>query len=361
MPKNIVICCDGTGNEFGPTNSNVVKLFQMLRRAPDEQAAFYDPGVGTMAAPEAISKFMKKITWIFGLAFGFGLKRNVCEAYAYLVEYYRPDDRVFLFGFSRGAYTARTLAAMLHKCGLLERGADNQIPYAFRMFRQKTNFAVAAGFKKTFARPCSVHFVGVWDTVSTVGWVYNPVTFPFTARNPSIAVFRHAISIDERRTHFRTNLFRAEAEQDCKQVWFAGVHADIGGSYPEPESGLAKLTLQWMLREAQAHGLLVDQKRSEEILLGTGKEGEAKPDPGAMQHDELQRLGWRIVEHLPRRYIDMRAEPPGATWTWSPIFGFYRPRFIAEKSCLHESVFRRKSVKPDYQPPNLPQGFTLES
>ncbi len=360
MPKNIVICCDGTGNEYGPTNSNVVKLFQVLERDPATQAAFYDPGVGTMAAPEAISKLMKKVTWILGLAFGFGLQRNVCEAYAYLMENYRSGDRVFLFGFSRGAYTARALAAMLHKVGLLERGAENQIPYAFRMFGQKTNFAVAGGFKKTFSRPCPVHFVGVWDTVSTVGWVYNPVTFPFTARNPSIGVFRHAISIDERRTHFRTNLFRAEGEQDCKQVWFAGVHADVGGSYPEPESGLAKLTLQWMLREAQTHGLLIDQKRAEEIVLGIGKDGYAAPDSSAMQHDQLKQWGWRIVEHLPRRYIDMREEPPTVAWSWSPFSGFYRPRFMAEGACLHQSVLTRMSSKPDYRPVNLPEAHSVE-
>jgi len=361
MSKNIVICCDGTGNEFGPRNSNVVKLFQVLRREPLDQAAYYDPGVGTMGAPEALSKFAKWLTWRMGLAFGYGLTRNVCDAYAYLMEYYRPGDRVFLFGFSRGAYTVRTLAGMLHKVGLLERGADNQIPYAFRIFRQWTNFEVAAGFKKTFGRICPIHFVGVWDTVSTVGWIYNPVTFPFTAQNPSIEVFRHAISIDERRTHFRTNLFHPDSKQDCKQVWFAGVHSDVGGSYPEPESGLSKITLQWMLREAKEHELLIDAAKFDQIVLGMAPSKYAAPDAGAMPHDELRKLGWRLIEHLPRRYIDVHADPPAARWSWSPFAGFYRPRPMAENSCVHQSVLDRKKVVASYQPVNLPRAYTLEA
>lgn len=360
MPKNIVICCDGTGNEFGTRNSNVVKLFQVLRRDPSDQVAYYDPGVGTMAAPEAISKAAKWVTWRFGLAFGYGLTRNVCEAYAYLMDHYLAGDRVFVFGFSRGAYTVRVLAAMLHKVGLLERGADNQIPYAFRIFRGKTNFEVAGGYKKTFCRPCPVHFAGVWDTVSTVGWVYNPVTFPFTAHNPSIGAFRHAISIDERRTHFRTNLFHPTGDQDCKQVWFAGVHSDVGGGYPEAESGLAKITLSWMVREAVAHGLIIDEERYREVVLGIGNDRYVAPNPGAMQHDELSKFGWRIIEHLPRRYIDVHTEPPSAKWSWAPLSGFYRPRPIAEGSCLHESVIKRKELKPDYRPGNLPGEYTEE-
>jgi len=361
MPKNIVICCDGTGNEFGPTNSNVVKLFQVIVRGPAAQTGYYDPGVGTIAAPEAISRFMKWLTWKLGLAFGFGLKRNICEAYGYLMDHYEPGDSVFLFGFSRGAYTARALAAMLYKVGLLERGADNQIPYAFRMFRQKTNFALAAGFKKTFSRECPIHFVGVWDTVSTVGWIYSPVTFPFTAKNPSIAFFRHAISTDERRTHFRTNLFHPEPPQDCKQVWFAGVHSDVGGGYPEKESGLSKITLQWMLREAKDCGLLVDQRRYEEIVLGIGLKEHAAPNPIGEQHDELTHWGWRLIEHLPRRYIDMHVQPPTPRWRWSPLSGFYLPRFMAEGACIHSSINERMSRMPEYRPQNLPSSYTVET
>lgn len=357
MAKNIVICCDGTGNEYGAANSNVVRIFQCTVRDA-AQIAYYDPGVGTMAAPQAISRAMQWLTWKFGLAFGFGLQRNVGEAYTYLMNSYEPEDRIFLFGFSRGAYTVRALAAMLFKVGLLERGSDNQIPYAYRMFQGKTNFALAGGYRKTFARKCPVHFVGVWDTVSTVGWVYNPATLPYTARNPGIGIFRHAISIDEQRTHFRTNLFRPEENQDCKQVWFAGVHADVGGGYPEAESGLSKITLRWMAQEAQEAGLRLDGERFDDIALGEG-ERYAKPDVTARQHDELVHWGWRLIEHLPRRFIDMKEEPPTVRWAWAPFSGFYRERLMVDP-LVHESVEQRKAQVATYRPKNLPGQYVVE-
>jgi uncharacterized protein (DUF2235 family) len=359
MGKNIVICCDGTGNEFGPTNSNVVKLFQVLAREGPAQATYYDPGVGTMAAPQAISEFMKKATWICGLAFGYGLKQKVCEAYTYLMEYYEPGDHVFIFGFSRGAYTARALAAMLHKCGLLEKGADNQVPYAYQIFQNHANFAIAAGYKKTFSRPCLPHFVGVWDTVSTIGWIYNPIALDYTAHNPDIQAFRHAVSIDERRTHFRTNLFFPADGQDCKQVWFAGVHSDVGGGYPEPESGLAKITLQWMVNEAVAHGLSVDQEMFKTVVLGEGDPGYCKPDAAACLHNSLEGA-WKIVEHFPRRYIDLRSGKPVVTWRWSPISGFYAPRFMPDGSHIHASVAKRMGLVADYKPVNLAANTVTE-
>jgi uncharacterized protein (DUF2235 family) len=361
MPKNIVICCDGTGNEYGPENSNVVKLFQILSREPRTQVAFYGSGVGTMAAPEALSTFMKKATWICGLAFGYGLQRNVSDAYAYLMEHYEEGDQVFLFGFSRGSYTARALAGLLHKCGLLERGANNQISYAYRIFQNPVNFEIAGGFKKTFSRPCRPRFLGVWDTVSTIGWIYNPVTLPYTARNPDISVIRHAISIDERRTHFRTNLFFPDANQDCKQVWFSGVHCDVGGGYPENESGLSKIPLKWMTDEAVAAGLLVDPTRYDLIVRGNDPSGKrVPPDVRAPIHQSLHGF-WRLVEHLPRRYMNMHSSPPALHWTWAPFSGFYRPRFIAENVALHASVRDRMAALPDYRPVNLPKQYAIES
>ena len=120
--KNVVICLDGTGNQFKEANSNVVKLFRVLQRDPRVQVAYYDPGVGTLADPDYKTPVAKKLNKAFGLAFGRGLTRNLEEAYAYLMDQYEADDRIFLFGFSRGAYTARALAGFIHSCGLLEKG-----------------------------------------------------------------------------------------------------------------------------------------------------------------------------------------------------------------------------------------------
>lgn len=361
MPKNIVICCDGTGNAFGEHNSNVVKLLQVAERAIENQVVFYDPGVGTMEAPEALFRATKKLTWWFGLGFGMGLRRNVGEAYAYLMEHYEEGDKVFLFGFSRGAYTARVLAGMLHKVGLLEKGSMHHVPYAFQIYREGHNFKVAAGFKKTFGRRCPIHFLGVWDTVSTVGWIYNPVTHPYTAVNRSIKIFRHAISIDERRTHFRTNLFFPLKGQDCKQVWFAGVHADIGGGYKEAESGLAKLALEWMLREGQGAGLLVNEARKAHMLPATSGPKYVKADPEAAQHDQLRNWPWRLIEHLPRRYIDLSAGIPVTKWRWAPIRGFYWSRPMPSCALLHSSVLERLRLVSTYKPNNLAQNYIVES
>src|ERR1041385_847873 len=135
MPKNIVICWDGTGNDVGDHNSNVVKLYSTLIIDGRTQVGYYHPGVGTMGAPTATNRLSKAWSVIMGLAFGAGLLANVGDAYRYLMDTYEDGDRVFLFGFSRGAYTARALAGVLHMFGLLCPGNDGLIPYIIPMSR----------------------------------------------------------------------------------------------------------------------------------------------------------------------------------------------------------------------------------
>src|SRR5262245_47410193 len=108
--RNLVLCCDGTANEFARHRTNVVKLYYCLKQDPDLQVVYYHPGVGTMEPPGALSEWSKKMTRLCGLAFGYGLERDIADAYTFLMNAYRPGDRVFLFGFSRGAYTARAVA-----------------------------------------------------------------------------------------------------------------------------------------------------------------------------------------------------------------------------------------------------------
>lgn len=168
MPKNIVVCCDGTGNEFGESKSNVVKLYMMLVH-DDSQVSYYHPGVGTMGARNALTGVSKWWTKVIGLAFGYGISDNIADAYQFLMKTFQPDDTVYVFGFSRGAYTARALCGMLNIIGLLREDNEGLIPYSIRMIKsKKIDFAVAADFKKTFCRECKPHFVGVWDTVSSV-------------------------------------------------------------------------------------------------------------------------------------------------------------------------------------------------
>src|SRR5437879_3191136 len=197
MAKNIVICCDGTGNQFGEQNSNVVKLYQTLV-SNASQIPYYHPGVGTMGTRNALTSIGKWWTRKIGLAFGYGISDNIADAYQFLMRAFEPGDQVYVFGFSRGAYTARALCGMLHVVGLLTEGNEGLIPYAIRMIkRKKIDFAVAGDFKKTFSRDCKPHFVGVWDTVSSVGWVYNAVHFPYSGatKNQDFHMARHAVSI----------------------------------------------------------------------------------------------------------------------------------------------------------------------
>ena len=351
MAKNIVICCDGTGNEFGDHNSNVVKLYGTLIVDGHQQVAYYHPGVGTMGAPTATNRLSKAWSIVMGLAFGAGLLANVGDAYRYLMDVFEEGDRVFLFGFSRGAYTVRALAGVLHMFGLLYPGNDGLIPYITQMYARKTRqaagmkhtFEVAEEFKATFGRHCPLHFVGVWDTVSSVGWVWDPLKLPYTGQNPDMLVGRHAVSIDERRCYFRNNLWgSALPNQDVKQVWFAGVHSDVGGSYAYLESGLSQITLEWMLCEARSIGLLVDPQKAEAVLDAV------PPDPRQRIHNSLT-FWWWLPEFLPHSYYDSVAKKT----RWRIPLG--ARRFIPDGSLLHSTVEEKWGMDPSYRPPNLPK------
>jgi uncharacterized protein (DUF2235 family) len=375
MAKNIVVCCDGTGNEFGESNSNVVKLYQALVRSP-EQLVYYHPGVGTMGAKNALTQAAKFWTKVRGLAFGYGLSDNILDAYQFLMQTFEPGDRVFIFGFSRGAYTARALCGMLRMFGLLSRGNEGLIPYALRLFKRDdsgiiaritarpSKFHTASGFKTTFSQACQPHFLGVWDTVSSVGWILDPIglkpgRLPYTFDLAEIGIVRHAVSVDERRAFFRQNLVHENAARDIKQVWFAGVHSDVGGSYPEAESGLSKISLRWMMREAAAAGLQIDQ-RAVADLLGNDVRF-VRPLATGLKHNSLT-LRWWLGEFWPKWTKKLTSapgvEPP--TFSGMPRLNLFHRRFIPEQSCLHESIMARKQWLSDYDPTNLPATYTVE-
>ena len=374
MPKKIVVCCDGTGNEFGDRNSNVIKLHKMLV-FDARQIVYYHPGVGTMGSRNALSAVGKLWTKVIGLAFGYGISDNIADAYQFLMRNFQPDDEVYVFGFSRGAYTARALCGMLHMVGLLHQGNEGQIPYALRLVKRRKftikDFDVARDFKRTFSRECKPHFIGVWDTVSSLGWVYNPVRFPYTnaAKNLDFHVMRHAMSIDERRAFFRQNSFgdtcpTAHPPQDLIEAWFAGVHSDVGGSYKELESQLSKVTLKWMLAEAEHFGLLVDQDWKFDILGGTpprhhpsyhGQPHWVAPDPTTKyQHEQLHGFWW-IAELWPKL---VKAKSASGKWhDWVRI-NLGRRRTIPADALFHESVVQRlAATNIHYRPSNVPENI----
>jgi uncharacterized protein (DUF2235 family) len=344
MPKNVVVCCDGTANEFARDRTNVVKLFWTLIKDPTIQACYYHPGLGTMAAQGFVTRIGAKVAEIAGMASGYGIKNDLSDAYIFLCRNFKPEDQLYLFGFSRGAYTVRALASLLFMYGLIPPDNDRLAPYAVRMMwaihklQRKARddesvqaqiteyFRLSDEFKATYSRECKPHFVGVWDTVSAVGWFSSPLSLPFTASNPDIAIGRHAIAIDERRAFFRTNRWEpsgnsAEAgPKDLKQVWFPGVHCDVGGGYPESESGVSKIALEWMIDEARIAGLHLDETLVARVL-GRAGGGYVPPDLDGMMHESLKGW-WRLAEYIPKP----RWEGGRRTWrcnrfrrrTWPP-------------------------------------------
>jgi hypothetical protein len=368
MPRDIVICCDGTGNEYGSSNSNVVKLYWALPLVAGSTVAYYHPGVGTMGARNALTAIGKFWTKVRGLAFGYGVSDNIADAYTFLMNEFQPGDRIFIFGFSRGAYTARALCGMLTMFGLLRPGNEGLIPYAMRLFKSgsEDRFDIAKGFRGTFSVDCEPYFLGLWDTVSSVGWILDPIglrpgSMPYTTKFPDVQFIRHAISIDERRAFFRQNRVHGPAfpTQDIKEVWFAGVHSDVGGSYCEAESGLSKIALRWMFCEAQSAGLPIDAQKLVEMLGGDSCH--VAPNPAARLHKSLHGFWW-IGEFWPKHHVNAVAVPGQGEPKYVPgiRFNLGRRRVIPEGVRIHQTVFERMKQVQAYRPPNLPQQYTVE-
>lgn len=364
-PRNLIVCCDGTNNLFGSENTNVVRLVQSLERDSTRQLVYYDPGVGTLPEPGFVSWFGKRFSELFGLAFGTGLVPKVGQAYAFLMQHWRPGDRVYLFGFSRGAYSVRVLAALLHMYGLLQAGNENLVPYLLRTFkasRRKLDKSSKSAsefwrlhneFRKTFAqavpgtddRRFPIHFMGVWDTVSSVGWLWDPLRFPFTQRNPSVRTLRHAVSLDERRAFFRQNLLalaeNAEPAQNLLEVWYPGVHADVGGGYPEDEGGLWREAFAWMLGEAQAAGLRIDPNRLKSVWVHSP----VPEKPWCERAHESLTWKWWLAEVFPK--LQFRGV---GRWRM-PHVNLGRARYIRNPVLVSESaMLRLKDCVPPYRP-----------
>ncbi|THH16718.1 hypothetical protein EW146_g3969 [Bondarzewia mesenterica] len=315
-PRTLVLCFDGTANQYDGYNTNVVKFFSLLKKDNiDEQMCYYQAGIGTYFQPGVVSPFFQWGAKILDEAVAWYLPAHVMDGYKFLMQNWNTGDKVCLFGFSRGAYTARALAGMLFKVGLLPRDNEEQVPFAYKLYASnKTSDAdLAAGFKLTFCRDVPIEFVGVWDTVASVGIIMTK-SLPFVSTNTAIRTFRHALSLDEHRAKFRPNLYHRpdpptssartralpgqallraldsaaagvrqdlnEGERkletalgygdgegtpsdasasspstgwttDVDEVWFSGCHSDIGGGAvsDSTENALANIPLRWMVRE----------------------------------------------------------------------------------------------------------------
>lgn len=363
QPKNIVICCDGTGNQYGEYNTNVVLTFESIIKSRSEQLVLYHPGVGTKSTTRWSFYFYRWLNKLLGLAFGFGLQINVEDAYSFLMRNYNQGDRVFLFGFSRGAHTVRRLAFMLDKCGLLLSGNKNLISYASEMYLGKDSVKdkdILEGFKTTFCQPCDIHFLGVWDTVSAVPRYRKNKLDGVLA--PNTKYVYHAVSIDERRRKFPVYLFdenKVGSSQTVEQVWFAGFHSDVGGYFNE--RGVSNIALKWMLEKAQNCGLKVKSDIIDSLKL----------DPSDNIHESYAGF-WRLVPFniyyiilllvlvplgLCLGQYEMMITWPFIITSIAIFIGItyfnQKKREIPKGSNVHESVRRRKEISRDYRPRNL--------
>jgi uncharacterized protein (DUF2235 family) len=272
MPKNIVLCLDGTGNQLkAKGNTNVVLLYQMLDLSdPSRQVAYYDPGVGTFSARGAWTTIARKLSRLLGLAFGTGIKENLGEAYTYLMHHYEPGDRVYVLGFSRGAFTARGLAGVTYRAGLMRPGAENLVDYLVSAYTKGDRFTdedweVMSQFGDTFAhetdgsKAMPIHFLGLWDSVKALGWFRWDPKWPFTRKLPNARTIRHAVSIDEKRRPYAEYTVEPTEKSELSEAWFAGVHSDVGGTFVDDDR-LSRIALKWMVDGALEAGLLVEPR-----------------------------------------------------------------------------------------------------
>ncbi|KAH8110703.1 hypothetical protein DFH11DRAFT_1513988 [Phellopilus nigrolimitatus] len=219
--RSLVLCFDGTGDQFDRDNSNVVQFFSMLKKGDkDQQLVYYQAGIGTYTIPEIASPLTSKISKTLDTMLASNLNHHVMGGYEFLMENYKEGDKICIFGFSRGAYTARALAGMVHKVGLLPNSNHQQVPFAYRMFQKddEEGWKQSVLFKKSFSIDVNIEFVGVWDTVASVGLI--PRRLPFTKSNTAINTFRHALSLDEHRAKFKANYYQITTEEEAARDSF---------------------------------------------------------------------------------------------------------------------------------------------
>lgn len=339
MSKRIVIACDGTwnrpdqvhGDEVTPSNVTKLALAVADHDGGTEQRVFYERGVGTGGPLDRLT----------GGAIGIGLSRNVLAPYRFLAQHYVPGDDLYLFGFSRGAFTARSLAGLIGNCGILRPEHIGAVDDAFALYRARArstrpNSNEARLFRRAHAHreeprdgdhpfvedQTPIRFLGVWDTVGALGipipapvpkWARERLSRPWSFHDVQLGSHvwhaAHAMAIDERRRAFEPTPFKPQENappgQTIEQVWFAGVHTDVGGGYLDPR--LADITLLWMAEQAKARGLAFKSgwfQRTPSPTKERRESGEdVRPDALGDQHDSMN-LFYRAMGPLDRGLED---------------------------------------------------------
>jgi uncharacterized protein (DUF2235 family) len=376
MSKNILLFSDGTGNSAAKlAKTNVWRLYQAVDLSDSKrQIAYYDDGVGT-------SSF--KPLALLGGAFGWGLKRNVLDLYTFLCRNYDPGDRIFCFGFSRGAFTARVLAGLIVYEGIVnpngQKNLRKRATTAFREYRRKRyrsalrlevvgRFIRDLLFRKNRAaydaethkrQRAPVTFLGIWDTVAAYGLPFDELTRALNFVWPTTPMDRdahkdllrvcHAVAIDDERNTFHPMLYNETklpenekstniAEERVTQVWFAGMHSNVGGGYPDDD--LSYVPLDWMIRQAEARCLLLKPDAKDDIANRICRMG--------VLHDSRRGVGG-FYRYLPRKMSFLTHD----------TFDKNKPCFITRPK-IHESVFERIAGGVDgYAPIVLPERYAV--
>jgi len=322
MSKRIAFCADGTWDSSAK-NTNVYKLFKSLTVSAD-QMPFYDDGVGADGDP---------IWKLVGGAFGTGLWQKIKEGYTKIAHVYEAGDPLFIFGFSRGAFTARSLAGMIAACGLPTKNfTDDLVQTAFDAYRDKDNRqSLLEKLKDCNMFDAKITMVGVWDTVGSLGipsvfGEVDPVLYGFldTGLNPAVLNAYQALAIDEKRFQFPPTLWKGPPApgQKLEQVWFCGVHSDVGGGEPDDlpgTSALSDITLSWMMSKAAALGLQIN--------------------PAVQAQNAIPLKTEYALDTLHT--------------SWSVLNGFPRVRSIDKNAALANSVLIRCQHDNSYRPSNL--------
>ena len=274
--KRIICCSDGTWNKPGALDghqavqTNVLKLYNCIApkdEAGNPQMRYYDTGVGTTWSSK--TNILQGVT-------GAGIDKNIQDAYKFIMWHYEPGDEIWLFGFSRGAYTARSIAGLIRNCGVLRPENLPLLREAYELYRDRSAITgpdsdLMRAFRARYSHEPRIRFVGVWDTVGALGIPLKPWSaanmrryqFHDVTLSSTIDHAYHALALHERRNTFRPTLWRqsntAKAQkglQQMQQVWFAGVHSNVGGGYAD--AGLSDTALDWMARKARAAGLALN-------------------------------------------------------------------------------------------------------
>ncbi|NJN74423.1 MAG: DUF2235 domain-containing protein [Limnothrix sp. RL_2_0] len=367
--KRIIICCDGTWNEpNAECPSNVVKIKQAIKQRDSqgiEQVVAYDPGIGTPAGAERLQNkpfsrtriFFEKMT---GGMFGWGIDKNIKDVYRKLLNSYEDGDEVYLFGFSRGAYTVRSLAGLIYCSGLIPKDLspeeisqgitqEKKIEAAYKFYRKRTKseaekerkFQQAERMREnTRSKQIPITLIGCWDTVGALGlpniinilkldqWINRKYTFHDVKLNRKINNALHAIALDEHKEAFSINHMKLSegADTKIKEVWFPGTHGCVGGG-TKALAGLSNAALLWMMEETNNLGLELefDPEHIDQLLTD-----HTTPFSSALG---IYRFAGKVIREVDRKRIDGYSEE------------------------LHLSVEKRYRDLPDYRPPQLKKIF----